>query len=392
MFIQKFFYFLKGYVIIDIIGGKGNHLLNVARENGIFLWNVTPSRAHLKKKDLKKLKALALSNRIEFVVSDEISFLKKYFSGYGWFFILGSLLVSIFFLIASGYIWKIEVHTDNEILKAEVLDILSENGVKIGAKKSALPTGNSLRDSIIYGTDSVSWAWVYIDGILARVELSQKTKAPEIPDNTEKNIIASKDGILYSVSAKNGKALYKKGDKVEKGDIVISGVIESPDGNFRIVSAKGEVLAETSYTESIIVPLYKTYTEDTGNTYTMRTLRLFSWEIPLKRIHAIDFESYRTEEKITPFGICTYRYIETESTIHQIPIDTAVFEAKEYMYKKILSKTEKNPKKIFENVTYQHITSDKIKVTLTMNFIENIGEESQIYEWQTEEILNDKAD
>lgn len=387
MFIQKFFYFLKGYVIIDIMGRKGNHILNIARENGIFLWNVTASEAHLKKKDLKRLKDLALANGIEFIVTDEISFSKKYLSGYGWFFILGALLVSVFFLIASGYIWKIEVNTDNENLKAEILEILSENGVKIGAKKSSLPTDNNLKDAIIYGTDSVSWAWVYFDGILARVELSEKVKPPEIPDNQERNIIASKGGILYSVSPKNGKALYKKGDKVEKGDIVISGVIDSPDGNLRKVSAKGEVLAETSYTESIIVPLYKTYTHDTKNTYTMRTLRLFSLEIPLKRIHAIDFENYRTEEKITPFGICTYRYIETESEVKQIPIDTAVFEAKEYMYKKILGKTSKNPKKIFENVTYQHITSDKIKVTLTMNFIENIGEESPIYEWQTEETL-----
>jgi len=387
MFIEKFFYFLEGYVIIDIMGRKGNQLLNIARENGIFLWNVTDSRAHLKKKDLKKLKEIALSDGIEFIVSDEVGFFKKYFSGYGWFFILGALLVSLFFLIASGYIWKIEVHTENEILKAEILEILSQNGVKIGAKKSALPSGNSLRDSIIYGTDSVSWAWVYIDGILARVELSEKIPAPEIADNIERNIIASKSGIIHSVSPKNGKALYKKGDRVEKGDIVISGVIESPDESFRIVSAKGEVLAETSYTESIIVPLYKTYLSDTGNYYTMRTLRLFSLEIPLKRIHAIDFESYRTEEKLTPFGICTYRYIETESEVKQIPIDTAVFEATEYMYKKILSHTSKNPKKIFENVTYQHITSDKIKVTLTMNFIENIGEESPIYEWQTEETL-----
>ena len=387
MFIQKFFYFLKGYVIIDIMGRKGNHILNIARENGIFLWNVTAYEAHLKKKDLKRLKDLALANGIEFIVTDEISFSKKYLSGYGWFFILGALLVSVFFLIASGYIWKIEVNTDNENLKSEILEILSENGVKIGAKKSSLPTDNNLKDAIIYGTDSVSWAWVYFDGILARVELSEKIEAPPIDDKSEKNIVAAKDGIIHSISPKNGKALYKKGDKVEKGDIVISGVIDSPDGNLRKVSAKGEVLAETSYTESIIVPLYKTYVFDTGNIYTMRTLRLFSLEIPLKRIHALTFKSYRTEEKITPFGICTYRYIETDSEEKQLPIDTVVTDAKEYMYKKILGTTSRNPKKIFENVTYEHITSDKIKVVLTMNFIENIGETSPIYEWQMEETL-----
>ncbi|MDO4618026.1 MAG: sporulation protein YqfD [Clostridia bacterium] len=392
MFVRKIFYFLKGYVIINIIGRKGAKLINAAEENGIPLWNVSPNKASVMKKDLKALTCIANDEGVEFLIEKEISFRGKYLKDYGWFFILGTFLIVIAFYTASGYIWEIEINTDNEELKAEISEILSENGVTVGAKKSQLPPLNDLRDSIIYGTDSVSWSWVYLDGILARVEVTEKTEAPPLSENTPGNISATKDGIIYSVSAKNGETLFKKGDAVSAGDIVISGVIQSENVPPRIVSADGEVLAETSYTESIILPLYKTYTEDTGNTFTFRTLRLFSLEIPLSRQKALPFESYRTEENINIIGISSYKYIETESSAHQIPIDTVVFEAKEYMYKKILQNTSKTPKKTNENVTYEHITSDKIKVTLTVNFIEDIGEPSPIQKSQTEDKEDDKTD
>lgn len=393
MILLKIFYFLKGYVIIDIIDGEGAKLINLAAENGIHIWNVNATSAYVSKPDKDRLLHLAKRNAIAVEVKKEISFYDRYLKNCGWFLIFGLLFTTMFFVLASGYVWKIEINGCEDDIAAQVKEVLEEQGLRVGVHKFTLPDGNTLKDSVIYNIDGVNWAWVYLDGTLARVEVSTGVPAPEIDnDNTPCNISAACDGIITYLSVKNGRAVLNRGDKVSAGDIIISGAM--PGGTLfppYSVIAKGEVFAETIHTDSCIVPLYKTYTNDTGNSYTIYSLRLFSIELPLVSKSRIPFNEYRIQESVTPFGICKYKYIETESYTEQIPSELAEAEARERMYERIMKKLAHGSQKIEERLISEAVTTDKIKVTLTMTFRENIGVKTPVELWQTEELKNDET-
>lgn len=394
MFLLKIFYFLKGYVIISISDGKGAELLNLSSEYGLHIRNVTAGCAYIQKSELERLLLLAKSNGIVAEKVGEVSFYSKYLKNCGWFLFLGMFVVTVLFILSSAYVWEIEINGCNDDTASEITAILEEQGLRVGVLKSSLPSGNQLRDSIIYNVDGVTWAWVYLDGTLARVEVSQAEPPPFIDDSDAPcNITAAADGIIISVSAKNGRALLGKGDKVSKGDIIISGAM--PGGTLfppYAIKAEGDVYAETVRTESCIVPLYKTYTEDTGDSRTIYSIRLFSLEIPLGSLRHIPFEEYRTEPDIKPLGVCKYRYIETASITEQIPTELASDEAREAMYEKIAKSLAPGSSKTDERLVVRQLTEDSIKVTLSMTFRENIGVRTPVELWQTEELKNDQTD
>lgn len=393
MFLLKIFYFLKGYVIIDIIDSEGAKLLNILTENNIHIWNVTARRAYAFKCDFKRISELAKRNGIAVECADEISFYNRYLKNSGWFMIFSVAFVTLMFFLSTLYVWEIEVVGCEDNTAEKIIEVLDANGLRQGVLKNSLPDGNTLKDFIIYNVDGVNWAWVYLDGTLARVEVSVGKKPPRIQNNTAHcNISAATDGIITSISAKNGRALLTKGVKVSAGDIIISGAM--PGGALYppyTTRAEGEVFAQTVHTDCRIVPLHKTHTENTGNVHTLYTLRLFSLEIPLSRCK-VPFDEYRTDAKIVPIGICRYRYYETSSHTEQIPSELAADEAREAMYEKIVSEIAHGSVKTDERLLVERITEDSIKVTLAMTFTENIGVRTPIEAWQTEELKNDTTD
>ncbi len=392
MFLLKLFYFLKGYVIIDIIGEKGGKLLSLANEKNLRLWNVTPDKAYCMLRDLKPLLCLAREYAIGVKVLKEVSFFGFLQKSLGGIFI-GTAVVCLLMAVSAGYVWEIEVNGCKNEVRSEVLEVLQKQGLEVGVKKSTLPDGNTLRDSIIYSVDGINWAWVYFDGTLARVEVSYSPTHEPVPERGEPcNITAVRDGVIVSVSATSGRKCVAVGQTVLAGDILISGAM--PGGMLTDpyqVSAEGEVLAQTVYTRSATLPLLKTYTKDTGEQFVRRSLRFFDIELPLGLKKSPDFEEYRLIKHTPPAGICTYRYIGTESVTEPVSTEAAVKEAADSLSEQIAHSLSGAARKTDEELRYEEI-GGFVKVTLTMNFIENIGALAPINAWQMEELANDKTD
>ncbi len=391
MILLKLFYFLKGYVIIDIIDAKTEQLLQIAAEYHIRLWNISPSSAYCSTRDVKRLLDICEAEGVSVKIAKECSlllFLKKGAGG----IMLFSAAMALLFVISAGYVWEIEVNGCNSDTAAKVLEILEEQGLRVGVKKSTLPNGKVLRDSIIYNIDGVHWAWVNLDGTLARVEVSYSPMHEPQPDENEPcNVAAAVDGRIVSVSAWSGRKCAAVGQTVSAGEILISGAM--PGGTLTepyMLSADGEVLAETVHTEACSIPLVKTYESDMGEVFLRKSLRIFDLEIPLGFKKAPDFGQYRVEKHTPPLGICTYRYIATESVSEPISIEAAVAEAKDILSERIAHSLSGAARKLDEELVYTQING-YVKVTLTMRFIENIGTKTPIEAWQMEELTNDKT-
>ena len=388
MFLLKIFYFLKGYVIIEIEDGNFARFINICTARGIRLWNITGRRASVWDSDFKRLRPVAKEAGVRIKIVKKCGFYRKYIRRGGWFAFVCVAVFALFFLISAQYVWDISVEGCNENTAQLVYEQAERIGLHQGVRKSRLPDGNTMRDEILYNVDGINWVWVYLEGTHARIAVSENIPAPVIEDNsTPCNISARRDGILSFVSAKGGRAVLSKGDHVEAGDVVISGAMP---GGERVppyeTAAEGEVYAQTVHTKSCEYPLYKAYTSDTGAELTRYSVRLFELELPLWSTKKLDFEEYRTETDTPPAGICSYRYIETETVREPISADTAVYEAKEILYEQIVKELAPGSSKLDERVVSEKISNDTVRVTLTMSFIENIGVKTPIESWQTEEL------
>lgn len=388
MFLLKIFYFLKGYVIIEIENGNFARFVNICTARGIRLWNISRGRASVWESDFKKIRPAARKAGVRIKIKKKCGFCRRYFSRGGWFAFACAAVFALLLLISTQYVWDITVEGCDEETARLVYGQAERIGLCRGVRKSSLPEGNVMRDEILYNVDGINWVWVYLEGTHARIAVSEDIPAPVLEDDTTPcNISARCDGILSFVSAKGGRAVLSKGDRVSAGDIVISGAMP---GGERVppyeTAAEGEVYAQTVHTKSCDYPLYKTYTNDTGTELTRYSVRLFELELPLWSAKQLDFEEYRTEVNTPPAGICSYRYIETETVREPISVDTAVYEATEILYEQIAKELAPGSSKLDERVISEKISDNTIRVTLSMSFTENIGVKTPIESWQIEEL------
>lgn len=394
MFLLKIFYFLKGYVIIEITGGDFARFINICTARGIRLWSISPTRASLWECDFAKIRPVARKAGVKIKIVRKCSLKRRISKNNGWFTLLCAAVFAMFFVISAQYVWSIEIDGCESEAAENVLLAAEEFGLRVGVRKSTLPDGNTMRDAIIYNVDGINWAWVYFEGTKVRIEASADIPKPQIEDNsTPCNITASRDGIITRISEKGGRSILSAGVAVDAGEIVISGAMPGGERTAPYqTAAEGEVYAKTLHTASCEWPLTKVYTRDTGNELTRYAVRLFELEIPLWSARKLDFEEYRSEIHTPPAGICRYRYIETETVSEPMPEDTAVYEAKEALYEKIAAELAPGSVRIDERLESRRVSENKIKVTLTMSFIENIGVKTPIEAWQMEELANDKTD
>ena len=79
--------------------------------------------------------------------------------------------------------------------------------------------------------DEITWVAAAVKGNHLYISIKENDsfeggiKSTEIPEN----IIASDDGTIESIITRSGTPLVKKGDNVEKGQVLVSGVVRSEE-------------------------------------------------------------------------------------------------------------------------------------------------------------------
>jgi len=142
--------------------------------------------------------------------------------------------------------------------------------------------------------------------------------------------VASKKGVIEKVIARNGKAVVKKGDVVEEGQVLITGIISDEfSENVMYVHAEGEVLARTLYSYKVEEPIEKTVKEETGEVFQRRELKIGDRGIQFIK-GDIPFEDYIEE----------VREVKIFNLDLDLPIKLLVHEYKEVRPKKVKQNVE----------------------------------------------------
>ncbi len=288
-------HFLYGYVIIEAQGLSAARFLKRLTDHGIRVSNVMrideatmlltiPARRFF---DLRKLRK-GLSLRIRIVQRGGFPFLAKKFYRRPFLWV-GSVLLFAALCVLSSRIWVIRIEDTKLVDPEEITALLAENGIYPGARLSGpvLITGANDLSARIHDA-----AWIGLDreGVLLKVSVAEAI--PESPKKTTRipsDVIAEKDGVVTAISVMRGQARVKVGDRVKKGDVLISGTVVRNDKSY-VTNADGTVLAAVTYTAE--ADFFDSVTEaaESGASETVLTLLFGSAELAYGQP---SFEHYR---------------------------------------------------------------------------------------------------
>lgn len=317
MFLNKFFHFLKGYVIIRVTGLKTEQFLCMTAKNGLKVWDIKRTDFNtitlcISFSDFLKIRGIARKNRISIRIEKKSGLpviLKKYKKRY--FLLGGAVLFALFMVVSSQFVWSVELGGVQNSDIDTIYKTLHEMGVYVGAPKWNIRGSTEIKNALLNRVDNITWAWVYLKGTRAVCEIYEDSIPPvRLEEGTECNIIAARDGIIKRIIATDGKKVVKAGDTVCAGDLLISGVLLNSAGDFSaLVEAGGVVEAKTWHEKTAVFKLYDEAKRPTGREKNLWTIKLFSKEIPLFCNEKHEFEDFLVVEESYELKLPKERYV-----------------------------------------------------------------------------------
>ena len=388
---NKILEYVSGYVNIVIEGYYIEQFINICNNKQIDLWNIKKENsikvyASVCITDFKKLKQICKKTKCKIKIQSKkgLPFIIKKYKKRKFFFIF-LLLIILTIIILSNFIWNIEIESDADIPKEEILELAQSEGLEIGKRKGAIDT-KAVINKIRLERDDISWVGIEIDGTNATIKLVKADEKPEIINDDEYcNIVADKNAMILKVSAQNGTPLVKEGDIVTNGDVIVAGWMEGKYTGKQYVHAQAEIQAKVWYTTTEKVYLQETKKVETGEAKSSYSVKINNFQINLPK-SLPKFQKYDTIEEnkklklfsnfYLPFELVKYTYKEykEEQVVHSIEEakQIGIDRAKESLQEKI------DGKEILDKQVKVRTETDYIEVEITYEVKENIGIKEKI--------------
>lgn len=183
------------------------------------------------------------------------------------------LLIALWFVLGN-FLWVIDLRIDPGLPRDAVTARLKELGVYTGAPIWRIEE-TMVRDLLINSFEEVGYATVARRGNAARIEVRARDVDPEMLDeNAHTGIAAARDGIITDLTVTGGEAIIKKGDTVEKGDLLISALVHPRTEEARpyLAHGAGRVMARTWHTITVSAPAEQPEKRYTGKSRSQYAL------------------------------------------------------------------------------------------------------------------------
>ncbi|MGE4354239.1 MAG: sporulation protein YqfD [Oscillospiraceae bacterium] len=246
---------LRGYVEVSVSGGNPEKFLNLSTRRGILLTDCrslseVELRCIIPRRYIRAAEDCANKTQCELKVlrrrgaSFTIGKVRRRY-----FLLAGLFTVLLLLGVSSLHIWDIEVVGNETVSKAEILNVLEDCGVYIGANWTEFRS-DLIRSEALERLQNLSFLTVNVKGSRATVIVRERIPVPEMDYDREPcDIVAEKNGVIDTIHVFRGKAAVSRGSAVLKGDVLISGAVPGISETNQ-VSAFGEIKAQTYYTFS----------------------------------------------------------------------------------------------------------------------------------------------
>ena len=396
MIIKYLFFFLYGYIYISIEGFFIERFINQCKVKKIILNNLNIDnnnyiKAKILQSDFREIKHIARNTKCKVKIIKKVGvpfIINKYRKRK--IFAIAILVIAIFIFGMTSFIWNVEIISDGNVNRQEILDLVSHYGISEGKLKNGIDIEKTI-NSIRLNREDIAWIGIEIKGTNAIVSVKEAVQSPEIIDKNEIcNIVASKDAVITKIVVNSGTARVSIGDEVKKGDLLVEGVMEGKYTGIRDVHAEAKIYGKILY-EKTKKEKYIQYEKcKTGNVEDKNEICINNFKINFgKRVSK--FENYDTissNKKICfftnfylPVFIKNTKFIEFENKEKYYTEEELVEKIKQELKEELeeehhILQYDENDK--FEN---QEIISEEDGITVKL-----------IYEVQEEIGLKEKID
>ncbi len=261
--------------------------------------------------------------------------------------IILTIIAFAIFLFFTHVIFDVEVIHSNKDIRNLLLNELKAEGIKKLSFKKSYNEISKIKEKILNKyPDKIEWLEIEENGTKYTVRVEERTIVKEDENNTPRNIVAGKDGVLKKVIAEKGDIVKDMNDYVKKGDMIINGELIFNEKVTGKVKAEGKAYAEVWYVTKTEYP-FATYTEtETGKTKEVYAIKFLNhtFEFTLHK-----FKTKKIEEEdivkhsLIPIKLVKQKQKETKVTDQILTVEEAINKAKEKAendIKKNLSKDE----------------------------------------------------
>lgn len=392
MFIKILIGYILGYVEIEVEGYYIERFINICKTKKILLWNVKRDKAtilyaRVRINEFKQLKNVAKTTKCKMKIKEKKGlpfFLNRYRKRKIFAICLISIVLTL--VITSNYVWNIEIISDGEINRDEIITMLENEGLKIGKQKEKIDIKKVI-NNIRLNRNDIAWMGIKIDGTNAIVEIVKSEEKPQIVAEDEFcNIVSDKEGIITKINAQNGTVIAKVGDLVRVGSPLVAGWMEGKYTGVQYVHARANIEAKVWYTKKEKAYYNQVISVPTGDTENKYSLNLNNFKINFYK-NLSKFKNYDTinESKKLKLFSNFYLPIEIKKSINYEYEQKEVTYTEEELTNITVSKLEdelKNEIKDTNNIVNKQINTYKnegyIEVEVIYEVIEKIGTEEKI--------------
>ena len=238
--LQSLKHWISGYVIIELKSDHVERFLNLCAKQNIEIWNLKKNHGHnvcyMMKDGLKRSETLRKKTNTDIKVIRKAGlpfFLCQYCKRK---LLLCGMFLCLFLLFGlSQFVWEIDVSGNISYTKEDIIKYVDEEFIPLGTLKMKVDCAD-LEEQLRLHYDEIAWVSCSLHGCRLSINIKE-TLDKNTKNNASKpcDLVASKNGVITSIVTQNGTPLVQKGDKVKKGDTLIT-------GNIYIYSDSNEVL------------------------------------------------------------------------------------------------------------------------------------------------------
>jgi len=214
---------------------------------------------------------------------------------------LGILAFFAVIVVMQSFIWDIKIVGNQTLTRAQIVEQLEKNGVKAGTPVKGF-NANKVEIEMSLALSELAWVSIERSGSRLIVKISERLDsgagASQVPSESPCNVIAGRSGRIVTTEIYSGRLLYKPKSGVNKGDIVVSGVVGNGAGGLLFVHADAKIIAECTETVEIYQP-YDNYEEiKNGITASDKYVIFLGMNIPVAGDRPIRGDNIKYTEEI----------------------------------------------------------------------------------------------
>lgn len=351
MFLLVLVRWLRGTVTFLITGAFPEKLINLCLRNGLPVWGIKhlPQgiEASTYAEHYYRLRPMARQTGTKVRIQKKSGlwvYRHRYRHRKG--FVAGLLCAVLALIVASQFVWRVDINGCVTIPEQELREELAALGVKPGALAGKIDA-RTLQQQLRLIDGRIAWIAINIVGSTAQIELRELEAPPNPidPDEIVGNVVAACDGQIRYMEVYEGESVVKIGDTVSAGDIIVSGIMEDQYGNRQFKYARAKVIAHAYEDHNIQVPLKQPTWAPNGDPKTKSFLEWGNIRIPmffpLKMKEQPYSISWRREALLPSENLWVLKRIETPVQLKTDEITER--EAKEYAMRQLNALRENTP-------------------------------------------------